>query len=95
MVYWFARQEGATQRFPYDTRQHAADRHYLLTLIEEITSQTGATWQLTQNERHCRFCNYRSLCERGVTAGLFQEMDDDLELPELEIDLEQIVEVEF
>jgi hypothetical protein len=95
MVYWFAQQGGATERFPYDAAQHAADRDYLVDLISEIAAQTDATWQLTQNERHCRFCNYRSLCERGVTAGRFQDLDDDPELPELEIDLEQIVEVEF
>jgi CRISPR/Cas system-associated exonuclease Cas4 (RecB family) len=95
MVYWFAQREGATQRFPYDTDQHTADGKYLVDLIKDITAQTAATWQLTHDERHCRFCNYRSLCERGVTAGRFQDLDDDLELPELEIDLEQIAEVEF
>jgi hypothetical protein len=95
MLYWFAQREGTTERFPYDTHQHAADREYLEDLIKEITAQTDATWQLTQQQRHCRFCNYRSLCERGVTAGRFQDLDDDLELPEPEIDLEQIAEVEF
>ena len=95
MLYWFAQREGTTERFPYDTCQHATDRQYLEDLIKEITAQTDTTWQLTQDQRHCRFCNYRSLCERGVTAGRFQDLDDDLELPEPEIDLEQIAEVEF
>lgn len=95
MVYWFAQQDGATQRFPYDTHQYEADREYLAALVAEISTQTDPVWQLTQNERHCRFCNYRSLCERGVTAGLLVDLDDDLELPTAEIDLEQITEVEF
>lgn len=95
MVYWFAQQAGATQRFRYDAHQHRADGAYLAALIEEISTQTEPVWPLTQNERFCRFCNYRSLCERGVTAGLLVDLDDDLEFAEAEIDLEQISEVEF
>jgi CRISPR/Cas system-associated exonuclease Cas4 (RecB family) len=95
MIYWFAQQGGATRRFPYDARQHEASGEVLTTLVDEITAQHDPIWSLTTDERNCRFCNYRSLCERGVTAGFLQDLDDDLELPGLEIDLEQIAEVEF
>lgn len=95
MIYWFVQQDGAIRRFPYDTRQHEAARDVLTALVDEITAQHDPIWPLTPNERNCRFCNYRSLCERGVTAGFLEDLDDDLELPSLEIDLEQIVEVEF
>ena len=47
------------------------------------------------DERLCRFCNYRSLCERGVEAGFLADLKDDLEMDDLEIDLEQIAEIEF
>ena len=95
MVYWFAQRGGATQRFPYDADQHAAAREYLAALIGDITAQRAPIWSLTTSERFCSFCNYRSLCERGVTAAFPDDLDDDLELPEVEIDLEQIAEVEF
>ena len=95
MIYWFAQQDGAIRQFPYDTRQHVANRKYLADLIDDITTQQDPIWPLTSNERHCRFCNYRSLCDRGVTAGFPKDLDDDLELPAVEIDLEQIIEVEF
>jgi len=95
MIYWFAHQGGEIRRFPYDARQHAADREVLTNLAKKISAQRDPIWPLTSDERNCRFCNYRSLCERGVTAGFLQDLDDDLDLPGVEIDLEQIAEVEF
>jgi hypothetical protein len=95
MVYWFAEDGGAIERFPYDAGQHAADRVYLADLVAEVAAHQDPIWPLTADERQCRFCNYRSLCERGVKAGFLEELDEDLESPELEIDLEQVAEIEF
>lgn len=94
MVYWFA-EDGATERFPYDTEQYSADCHALSHLIQEITARQDPFWPLTPEIRRCRFCTYRSLCERGTKAGFSGDLDDDLELFELETDLEQIAETEF
>jgi hypothetical protein len=95
MVYWFAADNGATQHFPYEAHQHSADHDYLSNLIAEITARQESIWPLTTDERLCRFCNYRSLCERGVKAGLLEELDDDPEPIEPEIDLEQVAEIAF
>jgi len=95
MIYWFAHQGGATEQFPYDNDQHAADRRYLADLIGEIATNQDEIWPLTSNTRQCRFCNYRSLCDRGVKAGFLADLDDDMETDELEIDLEQIAEIAF
>lgn len=95
MVYWFAQFAGETERFPYAADQHAADHVYLTDLIAEITARKESVWPLTPNERHCRFCNYRSLCERGVKAGFLKDLDKDLEPDVPEIDLEQIAEIAF
>jgi hypothetical protein len=95
MVYWFAPSGGRTERFPYDAEQHAAGRESLQDLIVEIAGHREATWPLTPDERHCRFCNYRSLCERDVKPGFLEDLEDDLEMSEPEIDLEQIAEIEF
>jgi hypothetical protein len=95
MVYWFAAFGGATERFPYDSQQYAADADYLSELIARITGHREPVWPLVADERLCRFCNYRSLCERGVEAGFLMDLDDDLEGDDFEIDLEQIAEIEF
>lgn len=95
MVYWFAASGGKMERFPYNADQHATDRNYLANLIDEIATRQASIWPLTPDERHCRFCNYRSLCERDVKAGFFEDLDQDLEPDEIEIDLEQIAEIAF
>jgi CRISPR/Cas system-associated exonuclease Cas4 (RecB family) len=95
MVYWFAAHGGATERFPYDADQHRVHGKHLTELIADIAAHREAIWPLTPDERQCRFCNYRSLCERGVKAGLLEELQEELEPEEPEIDLEQIAEIEF
>ncbi len=95
MLYWFAEFGGAIERFPYDADQHAADSDYLAGLVAEIAAHSESIWPLTPEERRCRLCNYRSLCERGATAAFLGELEDDLEPAEVTIDLEQIAEVAF
>ena len=95
MIYWFAAHGGAAERFPYDAQQHAADAAYLTDLLTEIAARRQPGWPLTPDERRCRFCNYRSLCQRGVRPGFLADLEDDIEPEEIEIDLEQIAEIEF
>ncbi|MGD2205357.1 MAG: PD-(D/E)XK nuclease family protein [Anaerolineae bacterium] len=95
MLYWFASKDGATEHFPYDAKQYDADRVYLADLVTEISACEESIWPLTPDVRHCRFCNYRSLCERDVKPGFLTDLDEDLEPAELEIDLEQVAEIEF
>jgi hypothetical protein len=95
MIYWFAEFDGAVERFPYDADQHVADCEYLAGLIMEIAAHSESIWLLTPDERRCRFCNYRSLCERGAVAAFLDDLEDDLEPSEVTIDLEQIAEVAF
>ncbi len=95
MCYWFANDGGQVERLAYDAGQHDADCSYLADLIDGISAQQQSIWPLTADVRKCRFCNYRSLCERGVTPGFFQDLEDDIEPTPLEIDLEQIAEIEF
>jgi hypothetical protein len=52
----------------------------------------------------CKFCLYRSLCERGLVPGILGESDgfeqsfivEDVSGPDdLDLDFDQIVEIEF
>jgi CRISPR/Cas system-associated exonuclease Cas4 (RecB family) len=95
MLYWFATDSGRIERFAYDADQHAADRTYLASLIEEVIAHREPVWPLTDDVDQCRFCKYRSLCERGVQPGFFDELDVEVEPESLEIDLEQIAEIEY
>ena len=95
MVYWYAEFDGATERFPYDANQFAADGDFLAGLVREVTSRKGEIWPLTDDTARCRFCRYRSLCDRGAKPGFFGDLDEDMEPAEFQIDLEQIAEVAF
>jgi hypothetical protein len=53
---------------------------------------------LTTQERCCRYCPYRSLCQRGVRAGPFDEAEDEPEWDDdfdIALDFEQIAEIEY
>ena len=96
MTYWYADHAGERIQFTYDARQFAADEAYLMGLVREI--DTRRTFPLTTDERHCRFCVYRSLCDRGKTAGALAEWDKDFDtgdLSDFTIDLDQIAEIAF
>ena len=98
MIYWFANFPDNPERFIYDAAQFRADEVYLSSLIGEIAGLGEEDWPLTPQERHCRYCPYRSLCQRGVRAGSFDEIeeiperDDDFDIT---LDLEQIAEIEY
>ena len=97
MVYWYADHDGATLRFPYNADQFAADQSYLLGLVEEINARPD--FPLTTDERRCRYCVYRSLCDRGENAGSLTDWDENnelsLDLDDFTLDIEQIAEIEF
>ena len=102
MIYWFANFPQAPEHFAYDTAQYEADEVYLTLLIEEIEQQVenlaGKDLPLTTQERRCRYCAYRSLCQRGIRAGAFEEAEEELELDndfDIVLDFEQIAEIEY
>ena len=94
MVYWFANDPQRPQTLAYSARQHEAHRRYLSALIEEISSRRDVTWPLTPDEARCRFCTYRSLCDRGVEAGDWATFDDDREA-DLTFSLDDVAEMAF
>lgn len=96
MVYWYAEAPEQPHVFEYSAATHAANRDELADLIEEIKSRD--IFDLTADESRCRFCVYRSLCDRGVEAGDEAELDieaDDIPDDPLDFDLDQIAEIEF
>ncbi len=98
MLYWFANFPEDPERFPYDAAQYHADSDYLASLVEEIKGLGDEDFALTTQERRCRYCPYRSLCQRGVRAGALDEAEDEPEWGddfEIALDFEQIAEIEY
>lgn len=96
MIYWFTADPDHPAVFSYSQAQFEADREYISGIISQIEAR-DAPFPLTDDERRCLYCNYRSLCQRGVAAGT----DADGETAEAEgsllpdIDFDQIAEIEF
>lgn len=97
MMYWFPEFPDQPEVFHPTPDDLAADERYLLGLVREITALGEEPFPLTEDEKRCRFCNYRSLCARGVVAGAWDELDDSaaLDSERMDLDFEQIAEIEF
>ena len=95
MIYWYAGFPSEPARFPYHPALYKHDWDMLASLIREIGSHPP--FPMTEDEKKCSYCLYRSYCNRGGKAGLLDESDVDLETSSTDFNLnfEQIAEIEF
>jgi len=91
--YWFAHAPAQPEDIPYSDDQFAADGRELEQMVAQLAAQTD--FPLTDDDKACRYCVYRSFCERGDVAGPLDEWDDDESLAELDLDWEQISEIAY
>ena len=101
MHYWFVQHPTEAEVIQYSATRFQSDRSYLEELVAAIEHDAeNENFSLTEDEKRCKFCQYRSFCERGIAAGEIAEMDEaeDAGLIDegiLNIDLEQIGEIAF
>lgn len=94
MIYWFADFPNEPARFAYDAKQFKRDWDGITKLVDEIAS--ASDYPKTDDEQRCRFCTFRSYCDRGTTAGLIDEGEAEMEAEELfDVNFEQIGEIAF
>lgn len=98
MNYWFAAHPQSPVSLPYSHSDYQRDHADLTRLIEEISTSEPASFHRTHDLKQCRFCVYRSHCDRGVQAGDLAAFDDfDLEPEDIEAEMVfgDIPEIEF
>lgn len=99
MLYWFANHPETPERIIYDRSLYEADERYLRGLIEEIVTTDDHNFPKTEIVERCKFCAYRSLCERGVEAGdMYADPEvtpEASDLPDEQLEWEQIAEIAF
>jgi hypothetical protein len=108
MVYWFAEFPQQVESFTYSAIEYRQDEQFfgntithIAGLVSQIRSEIpGDDFPQTLDDKRCNFCVYRSLCARGVQAGIAQEMDELSEdsltsLSDLDISLDQVAEIEY
>lgn len=98
MVYWFAAFPGSLIRLPYDETTYQKDKRFFSSLLSEIHNRHEENFSKTSDIKKCRYCTYRSHCDRGTQAGDlagFDDFDIDIEEVETEIDFDDIPEIKF
>jgi len=98
MRYWYAEDPESPKEFSYSQEQFGEDEQFIDALIDEIQNLKEEIFPLTDDVKKCRYCIYRSLCDRGIQAGPIDNLETDLDIlndwPE-GIDLDQLAEIEF
>jgi hypothetical protein len=77
--YWYPNDPREETAFDYSLPKMEEDRGFFTGLVETIKGTADGGFALTDNTRACRYCRFRSLCERGDQAGRIDELDDDIE----------------
>ena len=97
MCYWFAAFPREPEMIDYTATLFQRDRADILELVDRIANAPAESFVLTADERQCRYCVYRSYCERGVGAGQADGLADEL-IPDSDpeaFDFDQAAEVAF
>ncbi len=93
LIYWFA-EDGSTIEFQLDAKLLQENEQQLTETISEINSRLD--FPQTENEKQCKFCVYRSLCERGELAGNFADLEDDDDVAiGVNLHLDEVSEIVF
>lgn len=96
MIYWFAEFPDQLEVLQYDAAQHAKDRDLLNQVLVDIETRAQAEgeWDKTPDERKCAYCTYRSLCNRGRSAGVIDPVAEDYDR-EFSLSQEEIEEIAY
>lgn len=105
MLYWFANFPAMPEQYQYDEGHYQADHDFLMGLVTEIGERLDEAREellpRADDERHCRYCGYRSLCRRGVAAGWLDELAHEFAVEhaaggefEFDFNFEQIAEAD-
>ena len=94
MIYWYADFPSDPTRFKYDANQFNRDWSAIQKVVKEISSSNE--FPLAEDEKMCRFCTYRSYCNRGTQAGQIAEAETEMDSEAaFDVNFEQIGEIEF
>jgi hypothetical protein len=87
MIYWFPAfsDKSITQKFDQTWLKNT--HSHLTAVVNQIQQMNLAVFPLTSNLEKCLFCRYRSLCERGTTAGNLDDVEDEMEQDEIPLDI--------
>jgi hypothetical protein len=86
MIYWFPAFPEKSITLTFDQSWKETTRRQLSQLVQEISQMQSEIFPLTSNIEKCKFCHFRSLCERGISAGKVDENDEEIESDDIALD---------
>jgi hypothetical protein len=96
-MYWYPEFPAEPEVFPYSQARFEQDEETLIGLIDRVEAEAKTSrFPRTEEVQACRYCIYRSLCDRGTTAGPVdeQQLEADSDTPiDDTVALEQISEI--
>ena len=99
MHYWYPLASYHEEVFNYSDRKHQIFENELQDIITTINDliQNNGDFQLTDHLHHCQYCVFRSLCDRGITAGTYENSPylNQEDLTNVRFDIDQVGEIEF
>jgi hypothetical protein len=99
MHYWYPLGTEPEEVFPYSDKKHSSIKSEIETLVNQINSalSKGTGFPLTDDHALCLYCEFRSLCNRGIKAGPFDNLllVEQEDLSNVQFDIDQVSEIEF
>ena len=98
MHYWFSNHPEATIELAYNSEAYDEDKTYISGLIDEVLQRNEKDFLRTEDLQKCRYCVYRSFCDRGTQAGdldTYETFDAEPGDINLDLDFEDIAEIKF
>jgi hypothetical protein len=78
MIFWFPEFPDEPEVLDYSSALHRQTEKDLIELIDDIGERKNGKFELTDDKRKCRYCIYRSLCDRGIQAGDFTKNEEEM-----------------
>jgi hypothetical protein len=98
MVYWYPAFPTEPEEFAYSRPLFARDEARLADVLEQVKQAAAQDdFPMTDHLPDCRYCVYRSWCQRGEEAGAVATQIDtpEPEADPLTLDWEQVAELQF
>ena len=76
LLYWFPAFPKKSFAFHLTLETYNESKRFLGSLMQEIAETPLGEFQRTDNLNRCRYCQYRSLCERGAEAAPLEKEDE-------------------
>ena len=77
MIYWYPEFPDKPHRFTFTSQTLEYQKTNLIDLIAEISQNSEENFSLTDEIDKCKYCQYRSYCNREITAG--ESVDRDID----------------